>query len=109
MARFELLAPHILVLGGVSRQVDAGTIVDSAEVSNFSATPLMRALDQIAYEEIRRVCDQIRAVQHWAGRRPDPNVPGFGHAATWAGGELAPPFMPPDAPLAWIPEDRKWS
>ena len=70
--RYELLAPHILVLGGVSQQVERGTIVDSAEVSNFSPTPLMRALDQPAYEQLRQVCDQIRAVQHWAGRRPTP-------------------------------------
>jgi hypothetical protein len=102
--RFELLAPHILVLGGVSQQVERGTIVDSAEVSNFSPTPLMRALDQPAYEQLRQVCDQIRAVQHWAGRRPDANVPGFGHAGCWAGGELAPPFAPPDAAPSWVPE-----
>ena len=105
MARFELLSAHVLVLGGVSRQVDAGTIVDSAEVSNFSATPLMRALDQPAYEQLLRVCDQIRAVQHWAGRRPDANVPGFGHAATWAGGEHAPPFVPPDTAPSWARKD----
>jgi len=106
--RYELLAPHILVLGGVSQQVERGTVIDSAEVERFSPTPLMRPLDQPAYEELRRICDQIRAVQHWAGRRPDVNVPGFGHAATWAGGELAPPFVPPDAAPSWIPEDRKW-
>ena len=90
--RYELLAPHILVLGGVSQQVERGTVIDSAEVERFSPTPLMRPLDQPAYEELRRICDQIRAVQHWAGRRPDANVPGFGHAATWAGGEPAAPF-----------------
>jgi hypothetical protein len=108
MARFELLAAHIMTLGGVSQQVDAGTIVDSAEVSNFSPTPLMRALDQPAYEQLLRISDQIRAMQHWAGRRPDVNVPGFGHAATWPGGELAAPFEPPDAAPSWVPEDRKW-
>jgi hypothetical protein len=108
MAKFELLAPHILVLGGVSQQVERGTVIEGAEISNFSPTPLMRPLDQPAYEQLLRVCDQIRAVQHWAGRRPDANVPGFGHAGCWAGGELAGEFVPPDAPLAWIPEDRKW-
>ena len=108
MAKFELLAPHILVLGGVSQQVERGTVIDSAEVSNFSPTPAMKALNAEGYAMLLAVCTEIRAVQHWAGRRPDPNVPGFGHAATWAGGELAPPFVPPDAAPSWIPEDRKW-
>jgi hypothetical protein len=108
MARFELLAPHVMVIDGLSRWLEAGAVIDSAEVERFTPIPLMRALDQPAYEQLRRACDHIRAVQHWAGRRPDVNVPGFGHSACWAGGELAPPWTPPDAPLAWIPEDRKW-
>ena len=98
-----------MVLGGVSQLLERGAVIDSASVDRFIATPAMRALDAEAYEELRRVCDQIRAVQHWAGRRPDVNVPGFGHAATWPGGELAGEFVPPDATPSWVPEDRKWS
>jgi hypothetical protein len=90
--RFELLAPHILVISGISRQVERGTIIEGAEVENFSPTPPMRALDQPAYGQLLRVCDRIRSVQHWASTKPNANVPGFGHSACWAGGELAAPF-----------------
>jgi hypothetical protein len=105
VARFELLAPHILVLGGISQQVQRGAIIDSGEVENFSATPAMKALDAEGYAMLRAVCTEIRAVQQWAGRRPDVNCPGFGHSGCWPGGELAPPWTPPDAPLAWARKD----
>jgi hypothetical protein len=81
-----------MTLRGVSQQVERGTVIDSGEVERFSPTPAMKALDAEGYAILRAVCTEIRAAQSWAGRRPDVNVPGFGHAATWAGGELAAPF-----------------
>jgi hypothetical protein len=98
MARFELLAPHVMTLGGVSQQVDAGTIVDSAEVTNFIPTPVMRAKDAEAFMALRAVCNEIRANQRLAGRQPDPNVPGYGHSGDWPGFSAAVPTF----------EDRKW-
>jgi hypothetical protein len=94
-----------MTLGGVSQLIRAGEIVDADQVTNFSPTPLMRAKDAEAFLALRAVCNEIRANQRLAGRRPDPNVPGFGHAGCWPGGELAPPWTPPDAAPAWARKD----
>jgi hypothetical protein len=89
--RFELLAPHVMTLGGVSQQVERGTVIDAAEVTNFIPTPLMRAKDAEAFMALRVVCNQIRVSQPMAGRHLDPNVPGFGHSGDWPGFSAAVP------------------
>jgi hypothetical protein len=88
--RFELLVPHVMIVSGVSRYLETGTIVDSSEVEGFCATPAMKACDFDGYQALRAVCDDIRRMQRAGGRRPDMNVAGFGHSAGWPGGEFEP-------------------
>jgi hypothetical protein len=100
--RFELTRPHHLPIDGIDRWVEAGTIINAAEIENFAPTPAMRALDPEAHEELRRVCELARR----EGRGRD--VPGYGHLGRHPGGEFAGEFVPPDTAPSWIPEDRKW-
>ena len=79
--RFELLAPHVLVVDGLSRLVEVGTIIDADTVPGFVPTPNCRPLDRDAWEAVRRVCDTIRRGPPWPVGRPDVNIPGFGHSS----------------------------
>ena len=54
--RLELIRAHHLTIDGIDRLVEAGTVIDAAELKGFSATPAMRPLDRPAWEELRRVC-----------------------------------------------------
>jgi hypothetical protein len=76
--RFELLQPHILVIDGLSRRLEAGAVVEGDDVV---PTPAMKPLDEDSYQALLRVCDAIR-------RGGDPNVPGFGHSGAMPGGEI---------------------
>jgi hypothetical protein len=94
--KFELLAPHVLVVDGISRLVEAGAIVDAATVPGFVATPHMKPLDYQAFEMVKAACAAIRANQRRGARRGDPNVPGLGHSSGWPAG--ANPFPNPAEP-----------
>jgi hypothetical protein len=78
--RFELLANHILVIGGISRLVEAGTVIDADEVTGFAATPLMRALDADSLAVLILECQRIRR----AARGGALNIAGYGHADQWS-------------------------
>jgi hypothetical protein len=77
--RFELTRPHVMTIDGVSRLVEAGSIIDAAEVQNFAATPAMRALDGDALVALVLECQRIRRAA-----RGQLDVPGFGHSAGWS-------------------------
>jgi hypothetical protein len=77
--RFELLADHILVIGGISRLVEAGTVIDADEVEGFAATPLMRALDADSLAVLILECQRIRRAARGAL-----NIAGYGHADQWS-------------------------
>jgi hypothetical protein len=85
--RLELIRAHHLTIDGIDRLVEAGTVIDAAELKGFSATPAMRPLDRPAWEELRRVCDRARREAGHGGR----DCPGFGNLLGHPGGELQRP------------------